>query len=142
VATDQTLAQLDDYYGLNLAHLKWSFGSSLLGLFVGLVALITGVGLVLSGRTELASQLSIIGGVIAQFISAGFFVLYSRNIKQLNVFYEKLIKHKDTLYAMSLANQMPEQERSGALMAVIGALLSRGEPPMSAEVLAALTKKP
>ncbi len=141
MATDQTLDQLNDYYRLNLAHLKWSFGSSLLGLFVGLGAIIAGVGLVLSGRTELASQLSIIGGVIVQFISAGFFALHCKNLKQLNVFYEKLIKHKDTLYAMSLANQMPEQERHEAQMAVIGALLSRGDPPIPAEILAAVAKK-
>lgn len=142
MATDQTLAQLDDYYKLNVMHLKWSFGASLFALLIGLVALTTGVGLILSGRTEITSQLTIIGGAIAQFISAGFFTLYSRNLKQLNVFYEKLIKHKDTLYAISLANQVPEQERSNAIMAVIGALLSRGEPPISPDVLAAVARKP
>lgn len=141
MAEDQTLAQLHAYYELNVRHLKWSFWSSLAALFIGLASLTAGVALVLAGRSELSSQLAIFGGVFAQFISAGFFVLYSRNLRQLNVFYEKLIKHKDTLYAISIAREVPEPRRTDALMALIGALLSRGEQPMAPEVLAAVAKK-
>jgi hypothetical protein len=141
MAEDQTLAQLDAYYELNVRHLKWSFWSSLAALFIGLASLTAGVALVLTGRTEFSSYLTIVGGAFAQSVSAGFFVLYSRNLTQLNVFYEKLVKHKDTLYAISIAREVPEQKRTEALMAVIGALLSRGEPPMSPELLTALAKK-
>ncbi|MBL8438112.1 MAG: hypothetical protein JNM61_07940 [Zoogloeaceae bacterium] len=137
MATDQTQAQLAEYYKLNVSQLRWSFGSSLAALFAGLAALLAGVGLVLGGNSGLASQLVVLGGVLTEFIGAGFFLLYSRNVKQLNVFYDKLIKHQDTLYAMSLANHIPEPERSEALQAVIGNLLSRGEPPFPPEVLKA-----
>lgn len=138
MATDQTLVQLDEYYKLNLLHLRLSFGSSLFALFVGLAALLVGIWFLLHGNTGLTTQLIVIGGVLTQFIGAGFFYLYSKNLRQLNVFYEKLIKHKDTLYAISLANQVSEPDKTSAVMAVIGALLTRGEPPTSPDVLRAI----
>jgi|SRR5665213_1660518 len=101
MATDPTAAQLDQYYKLNAQHLRWSFGSSLAALYAGLGALLVGVGMVIVGDRGLASQLAVIGGVLTQFIGAGFFFLYSRNLKQLNVFYDKLIKHQDTLSVVS-----------------------------------------
>jgi len=137
MATDQTASQLEQYYKLNVQHLRWSFGSSLAALFAGLCALLVGIGMVVAGDRGLASQLAVIGGVLTQFIGAGFFFLYSRNLRQLNVFYDKLIKHQDTLYAISLANSIPEPNKSSAVQAVIGSLLSRGEPPFPPEVLAA-----
>ena len=138
MGTDRTLTQIDEYYKLNLQHLSWSFWSSIFALFAGLMALLIGICLVIYGNFDLTSQLSVIGGILTQFIGAGFFFLYSRNLKQLNVFYEKLIKHHDTLYAVSLANQVPDSEKSSAVLAVIGNLLSRGEPPISTEVLKAV----
>ena len=137
MATDPTPAQLEQYYKLNVQHLRWSFGSSLMALFAGLCALLAGVGMVFVGDHSLAGQLAVIGGVLTQFIGAGFFFLYSRNLRQLNVFYDKLIKHQDTLYAISLANSIQEPNKSSAIQAVIGSLLSRGEPPLPPEVITA-----
>lgn len=137
MATDPTPAQLDAYYKLNLQHLKWSFASSLGALICGLVALLAGVAMVVSGNTGMAASLVVVGGVLTEFIGAGFFFLYGRNIQQLNVFYDKLIKHQDTMYAISLANALPEPNKSNSLQAVVGSLLSRGEPPFPAEVLKA-----
>jgi hypothetical protein len=136
MSNDQTFTQLDEYYKLNVQHLRWSFWSSLAALVAGLVALLIGIGIVLGGNYDLAGLLTVIAGVLTQFVGAGFFVLYSRNLKQLNVFYDKLTKHKDTLYSISLANQIPEPDKSKAMQAVIGSLLSRGEPPLPPEVLA------
>ena len=140
MATDQTIDQLNEYYKLNIQHLSWSFWSSMLALFAGLVALLAGIWLVIRGNISLAGQPSVIGGVLTQFIGAGFFFLYGRNLKQLNVFYEKLIKHKDTLYAITLANEFPEPEKSSALRGVISNLLSRGEPPISSKLLKAIVE--
>lgn len=141
MSQDKTLEQLDQYYELNLIHLRLSFWASLGALAIGLVALLAGIALMYVGETGLSGSLSIVGGVLSQFIGAGFFYLYSRNLNQLNVFYEKLIKHKDTLYAISLAREVEGAEKSKALLAVIGNLLSRGEPPMDSEVLKAFATK-
>lgn len=141
MATDQTLEQLDEYYKLNLQHLRWSFGSSLVVLFAGLVALLVGIDLVIRGNYGLSGQLAVVGGVITQFVGAGFFFLYSSNLRQLNVFYDKLVKHKDTLYAISLAREVHDPDKSKAVLAVIGNLLSRGEPPFPPEVLTAFANR-
>lgn len=135
MSTDNTKEQLDLYYTLNLTHLKLSFWASLIALFSGLVILLCGTFLVINGNTGLATQLSVIGGVLTEFIGAGFFMLYGKNLKQLNVFYEKLIKHQDTLYSIGLAREVPETERTHLLQAIIGSLLSRGEPPTNPDVL-------
>jgi hypothetical protein len=139
---DNTMEQLDKYYKLNLIHLSLSFWASIGALGVGLVALLAGVAFIYFGETDLTSALSVIGGVLSQFIGAGFFFIYSRNLRQLNVFYENLTKHKDTLYAISLAREIEGPDKYKALMAVIGNLLSRGEPPMDPEVLKAFAPAP
>lgn len=141
MTTDQTIIQLDEYYKLNIQHLRWSFTSSLAALFAGLMALLVGIFLVIDGNYSLTGQLIVIGGIITQFVGAGFFALYSRNLTQLNVFYDKLIRHKDTLYAISLAREVPESDKSRAILAVVGNLLSRGEPPIPPEVLTAFANR-
>jgi hypothetical protein len=137
MAIDQTNFEIDQYYKLNLQHLKLSFGSSLFALFVGLAALLMGVWAILQGNSGLSPQLSIIGGVLTEFIGAGFFYLYSKNLNQLNIFYQKLIKKHDTFYAISLASQIPDQDKASVIKAIVGSLLSRDEPPTPPEVLKA-----
>lgn len=113
------------YYETNQQHLQWSFWSSLASLVIGLTALIAGIYLSLSSGPDFASSVTTIGGVLTQFIGAGFFFLYSRNLKQLNIFYQKLIENQDTNYAIGLVGHLPESERSELIRAIIGALLSR-----------------
>ena len=133
--------KLDGYYKLNVQHLQFSFWASLSALVIGLLALLSGVILYFSGETGLGPQLAAIGGVFTQFIGAGFFYLYSRNLKQLNVFYEKLIKHQDTMYAVGLVGHLPEARRGPTFETVIATLLTRNEPkaPMSPELAKVIT---
>jgi drug/metabolite transporter (DMT)-like permease len=77
---------LDHYYEINKLHLQWSFWTSLGALVVGLLALIVGVGLTLSGITSVPATLATAGGVLTQFIGIGFFYLYSKNLRQSNTF--------------------------------------------------------
>lgn len=129
---------IDHYYKANQAHLQWSFWASLVALTIGLSVLVIGIYLALAGSERTISTVTTAAGVLTQFISAGFFFLYSRNLKQLNIFYEKLIKNQDTLFAFGLIAHIPEAERAGAVQAIIGALLSRSGP--STEVTPELVK--
>ncbi|MBK1719576.1 TRADD-N-associated membrane domain-containing protein [Thiocystis violacea] len=138
MAEDKTINLIDEYYHLNIQHLRWSFWSSIVALFVGLGALVAGIFLVLRGDANMASQLTVIAGVLTQFIGVGFFYLYRRNLKLLSILFEKLIKHRDTLFAIQLTREMPEDERFSGLKALIGNLLSRGEPPTDPTVLKAI----
>lgn len=134
--------KLDGYYSLNRLHLQFSFWTSLAALLIGLVILVVGIALIFKGDAGLSGQLLTIGGVLTQFIGAGFFFLYSKNLKQLNVFYDKLIRHQDTMYAMGLTmHQLPEDRRPEMLETVISMLLTRNETksPMSPELAKVLT---
>ncbi|WP_123812197.1 TRADD-N-associated membrane domain-containing protein [Ottowia oryzae] len=131
-------AYIDAYYKTNQTHVKWSFWSSLAALIVGLLVLIFGIGLALAENNTAISVTAAAAGVLTQFISAGFFYVYSRNLKQLNIFYEKLIRNQETLFTLSLLGYIPEAERSGVIQGIIGALLSRNGP--STEVTPELVK--
>jgi len=134
--------KLDAYYSLNRLHLQLSFWASIAALLIGLSILVAGITLIFMGREGLSSQLTTIGGVLTQFIAAGFFFLYSKNLRQLNVFYDKLIRHQDTMYAMSLTlHQIPTPRREEMLETVISMLLTRNEPktPMSPELAKVIT---
>lgn len=119
---------IDAYYETNQAHVKLSFWASLVALVIGLGVLVVGVALALGGSSVAVATTTTSAGVLTQFISAGFFYLYSKNLKQLNVFYDKLIRNQDTLFAFSLVGHIPELERAGVVQGIIGALLSRSGP--------------
>ena len=119
---------IDAYYKTNQSHVKWSFWASLVALGIGLAVLVVGIALALAGSSAAVSVTTTAAGVLTQFISAGFFFIYSKNLKQLNVFYEKLIRNQDTLFAFALVGHIPEPERPGVVQGIIGALLSRSGP--------------
>jgi len=133
--------RIESYHALNVQHLRWSFWASLAALVVGLVALLVGIAFLYMGTPGIGAELATVGGVVSQFIGAGFFVLYSRNLKQLNIFYGSLIKHQDTMYAIGLVSHLPENLRPEQIKTVIATLLTRNEPkqPMSPELAKVLT---
>ncbi|MCA9129160.1 MAG: hypothetical protein KDB22_18860 [Planctomycetales bacterium] len=141
MATNVHEERLESYYALNVLHLRWSFWASLAALVVGLTALLFGIVLLYLGTPGIGVALVSVGGVVSEFIGAGFFVLYSRNLKQLNIFYEKLIKHQDTMYAIGLVSHLPESMRPDQYKTVIATLLTRNEPkqPMSPELAKVIT---
>jgi hypothetical protein len=89
---------------------------------------LVGIGLILKGNTELTSSIATIGGVLTQFIGAGFFYLYTKNLKQLNIFYEKLIKLQDTEHAIELLELLPNDVKQKQVGAIISILITRNEP--------------
>ena len=132
---------LSNYYESNQLHLKWSFWASIAALSIGLIAILAGVALILSGNSELTSSIATIGGVLTQFIGAGFFFLYTKNLKQLNIFYEKLIKLQDTEYAIELIDHLPDDIKGKRLDSLINMLIVRNEPQMdmNPDVIKAIT---
>jgi hypothetical protein len=121
-------AYVDAYYKTNQAHVAWSFWTSLVALAVGLFVVIVGIGLALSGSSPAISIVTTSAGVLTQFISAGFFYLYNKNLKQLNVFYRELVQNQDMLFALGLVGHIPESERPRVVEGLIGKLLSRNSP--------------
>ena len=136
-------AHIDAYYKTNQSHLAWSFWASLAALLVGLVVLVVGIALALAGFASAISVATAAGGVLTQFIGAGFFFLYTRNLKQLNVFYAALVQRDDLIFAYNLTSQIPEEMRPGMIQAMIGALLTRSAPSteLSPDLVRALNEK-
>jgi hypothetical protein len=121
-------AYIDAYYKTNQTHVAWSFWASLVALAIGLSVLVVGVGLALSGSSAAISITTTSAGVLTQFISAGFFYLYNKNLKQLNVFYHELVQNQDMFFALGLVGHIPEPERPSVVLGLIGKLLSRNSP--------------
>ena len=136
-----TTAHLEAYYETNQSHLAWSFWASLVALAIGLVILVVGIALALAGFHSAISVSVTAGGVLTQFIGAGFFFLYNRNLKQLNIFYAALLQRSDLIMAYDLTSQVPEADRPGVVLGIIGALLSRTAPATSPDLVRALYEK-
>ncbi len=136
------LKKLENYYDINQTHANWSFWASLCSVVAGLTTLLIGVFLVYSKNASEAGVVTTVAGVLTEFIAAGFFYLYNKNLKQLNLFYEKLVKLQDTMLAIELVNQLPENIRMNMLETTISMLLTRNEPKsnMSPELIKAYTE--
>ena len=118
---------IDAYYKTNQRHLAWSFWASLSAVSVGLVVLVVGVGLAFAGSATAVSVSTTFAGALTEFIGAGFFYLYNKNLKQLNVFYSELVQSQDIFLALGLVGHVPEPQPD-KIAALIGKILSRGGP--------------
>lgn len=132
---------ISSYYKANQRHMVWSFWASMLALFIGLITLATGIGLALTNYQPSLAITTTAAGVFTQFIGAGFFYLYNKNLKQLNIFYRELILNQDIFFALGLVAHIPEAERSGVIQGLIGRILSRGDTrQISADLVRALNE--
>lgn len=128
MASSSAAVHIDAYY--NQRHLAWSFWASLTALIIGLVVLVVGVGLALAGYASAISVATTAGGVLTQLIGAGFFFLYTRSLKQLNVFYATLVQHDDIVFAYNLTNLIREELKASVIDSMINTLLARNGPPV------------
>lgn len=133
---------IEAYYKTNQSQVAWSFWASLAALIVGLTVLVLGVALALTGSDTALSVTTVAAGVFTQFVSAGFFFLYNKNLHQLNVFYQKLVQNHDLMFAFGLTGHIPEAKRADAIQGIIGALLSRSAPSteLTADLVRALNE--
>ncbi len=140
--TPEELKKLQRYYEINLNHARWSFWASLVSVAVGLVAILFGISMLYSRESLGAGIIATAAGVLSEFISATFFYLYNKNLKQLNFFYEKLIKFQDTYWAMGLVGKLPDEKQADMWVTIISNLIMRNEPKteMSPELVRAYSE--
>jgi len=137
--TPNEIQKLQGYYETALSHAKWSFWASLVSVAVGLAAILFGVFMLYTQQTIAAGATATVAGVLSQFISATFFYLHNKNMKQLNFLYEKLIKFQDSYWAMGLVSKLPPERQPDMWVTIITNLLMRNEPKseMSPELVRA-----
>ncbi len=104
------LGQLIEYYVINKGQAKSSFRASTTSIAVGFLTIIGGIWLSYAGKLSdnSAVYISVIAGVILQFIGAAYFYLYNRSLIQLNFFFNRLALMQDTLLAIRLTDSIPE----------------------------------
>jgi hypothetical protein len=104
------LGQLLEYYIINKGQAKSSFRASTMSIAVGFLTIIGGIWLSYSGRLSdnSAVYISVLAGVVLQFIGAAYFYLYNRSLMQLNFFFNRLALMQDTLLAIRLTDSIPE----------------------------------
>ena len=140
--TPDEIKKLQRYYEINLNHARWSFWASLVSVGVGLVAILVGISMLYTRESLDAGITATAAGVLSEFISATFFYLYNKNLKQLNFFYEKLIKFQDTYWAMGLVGKLPDEKQADMWVTIISNLIMRNEPKteMSPELVRAYSE--
>ncbi|GAB4260939.1 MAG: hypothetical protein Kow0065_11360 [Methylomicrobium sp.] len=142
MATPDEIQKLQRYYEINLNHARWSFWASLVSVAAGMITLLIGVFMLYTKESLEAGITATVAGVVSEFISATFFYLYNKNLRQLNFFYEKLIKFQDTYWAMGLVSHLPQEKQPEMWETIITNLIMRNEPrsEMSPELVRAYSE--
>ena len=106
-AIQLTLSYLSEYYAIGREQARRSFGLSAVAAVMGFITIIAGIWLVYFDVGNVAMPtLSGAAGVLAEFISVAYFVLYRHALHQLNVFYANLVRLQDIILAANLCEGM------------------------------------
>lgn len=135
--------KLREFYDTGHLQQKVSFWVSMLAIIIGFIVILISVSIFLYNPDKITNAVVIcVSGVLTEFISAAFFYIHNRNLTQLNIYFEKLIKLQDTELAIALVDKMPENNRAFMYMSIINVLILRNEPQreITPELVAALRK--
>jgi hypothetical protein len=133
--------RLRDFYKTGQSQQKISFLASMFAVGIGFIVVLFAIVLFLKNPDNItASIVTAISGVVSEFIAAAFFYIHNKNLSQLNVYFEKLIKLQDTNIAIDLVSKMPEEIQSAMRQNIISVLIMRNEPrpEYTPEILKAL----
>ena len=121
------LDQLIDYYIINKAQATTSFRSSIIAISIGFATIIIGVWLAYAHAGDnTAAYISVLAGIVLQFIGGAFFFLYSKSLIQLNFFFARLALMQDTMLGIRLADSIPEgKDKHQILERLIFAIVQR-----------------
>lgn len=122
------LNQLTEYYVINKSQAKNSYTFSLFAIVLGLITIITGVGVfyLQSNQNLQLTAITGISGTLLEFIGGAYFFVYRKSIEQMNLYFNQLVKMQDTMLAVNLTKDIQNQEKQINLTEkVITALLER-----------------
>jgi len=128
-----SLNQFTEYYTINKSQAKNSFRASLFAVVAGLVTIVGGAWIFyFQPQPDIKLTLiSSIAGILAEFIGAAYFNLHNKSLAQLNYFYQTLVQMQNTMLAVKLCENLPEEKatelRERLIMTLIGLAPSRIE---------------
>jgi hypothetical protein len=107
------LNQLNEYYIINKNQAKNSFRASMMAIIIGLATIFAGIWFfyLSDNPNKNLTYLTIVGGVILQFVGGAYFYLHNKSIQQLNFFFQRLITTQDTMLSIGLVDRVPDNTR-------------------------------
>ncbi|MEM6840449.1 MAG: hypothetical protein AAF609_26910 [Cyanobacteria bacterium P01_C01_bin.120] len=138
----QNLAELREYYVINKRQATRSFLAALFMSILGFILFAGGIGLTSITRdTSEAVLYSTIAGVIVEIISGLFFWLYSRAIKQINIFHASLLSTQKFLTAIQLINNISDKNKDAMYAFVIQSIIEHDIQAVGSKGVQESTKK-
>jgi len=127
---EYTVSQLSLNYELLRRQTTQGFVLSGVFMALGLLVILSGSAGALFGFTKTGTDLTSVAGIIMEFISATALLIYRLNFSRLNDTTDKLDSAWRVLTAHRLSADLPDDQRPGATLRLIDALLR--EPVTSA----------
>jgi hypothetical protein len=130
------IENLATYYTQVKSHTNKSFLVALGSGIVGFMFIITGVsiGAIVSERSKLISLLSTSSGIIIEFISAIFFYLYNKTVRQMKEYHDSLLKVQNILLSFKIVQDTNnEAEKVKMFSQMIAFLMKERELPKPEE---------
>jgi len=129
ITNNQFVNKLREFYDTGQSQQKVSFWVSIVAVTIGFIVILFSIYLFLNNPEKIKeSVLLSVAGVLSEFIAAAFFYIHNKNLAQLNLYFEKLIKLQDTQLAISLVEKMNEKNHDYMYMSIINVLILRNEP--------------
>lgn len=125
----RNVAELREYYTINKQQARNAFSSAIFVCFLGF--LLFGAGVILSYTVPNSTgivQYSTVSGAIVETISGLFFWLYSKAIKQINIFHSSLQSTQEFLTAIQLVEKVSERNRDTAYAYIIQRVIRSDQP--------------
>ena len=128
-----SLNQITEYYTINKSQARNSFTFSVFAMVSGFVTLIGGIWIFYLKETPNINMTVITGisSVLIEFVGGAYFYLYNKSLKQLNFFYEKLVKMQDTMLAIQLTESLDEAKQVEMKEKLISDLMMRSSESSS-----------
>ncbi len=124
----RNVAELKGYYAITRQQASNAFTSALVACFLGFLLFAAGLmAIYLSPDKASIIPYSTIAGVVIEVISGLFFLLYSRALKQINIFHKQLDESQQFLTAIQVTASISREKRDEMYENIIRKLISGRE---------------
>jgi hypothetical protein len=122
----RNVAELKGYYAITRQQASNAFTSALVACFLGFLIFAAGLLVIyLSPDKSSIIPYSTIAGVVVEVISGLFFWLYSRALKQINIFHKQLDESQQFLTAIQVTASISKEKRDEIYERIINNLIQK-----------------
>lgn len=120
-----SLNELREYYVINKAQGRKSFGFSVTAIAIGFILITSGIAALIIDRSTniTVPVIASVAGLLSQFIGATSFYLYRKTLDQLNHYFRQLTDMQRIMLAIKLAEEASEPASQDGLRQIIVASL-------------------